>query len=186
MSLHYEWTLSLRLRPDVPETFLEELRYHLGLTDHAPANPTLDYPYPVLAANGPGDELAGGPIARLVRQQHGSWPATWGLFSRTFVLDDAMVELAQIVPQWLASWSLTQGWIGFAREELDLRPWLDFYVANGYAYAAKPGRQPQALRTGTPPFTAVQTTEPWLCEPADPDSAASESAAVSKQEQRRE
>jgi hypothetical protein len=166
VSLHYEWTVSLRLRPDVPETFLEELRYHLGATDHAPANPTLDYPEPALAGSGPADELAGGPIARLVLQQHGSWPATWGLFARTFVLDDAMYELIQIVPQWLAPWSLTQGWIGFAREELDLNPWLNFYIANGHAYAAAPGQQPQSLGTEAPPFTATQTTEPWPCHPA--------------------
>jgi hypothetical protein len=59
MSLHYEWTLSLRLRSDVPEAFLEELRYHLGLSS-------------------------------------------------------------------LAGWSLTEGWIGYAREELGLDPWLNF------------------------------------------------------------
>jgi hypothetical protein len=43
MSLHYEWSLSLRLRPDVPEAFLRELRYHLGLTAVAPQAPTLDW-----------------------------------------------------------------------------------------------------------------------------------------------
>lgn len=47
MSLHYEWTLSLRLRPDVPEAFIGELRYHLGLDDHVPAEATLDYPEPL-------------------------------------------------------------------------------------------------------------------------------------------
>ena len=159
MSLHYEWTLSLRMHPDVPEAFVEELRYHLGLTDHAPADPTLDYPEPALATGG-SDELAGGAVARLVRQQHGSWPATWGLFARTFVLDDTMYDLIQFFPQWLAPWSLTQGWVGFAREELDLDPWLNFYIANGHAYAATPGQPPQALRAGAPPFTATQTTEP--------------------------
>lgn len=160
MSLHYEWTRSLRLHPDVPEAFVEELRYHLGLTDRAPADATLDYPEPALATGG-SDKLAGGSIARLVHQQHGSWPATWGLFTRTFVLDDAMYELIQIVPQWLAPWSLTQGWVGFAREELGLDPWLNFYVANGHAYAATSGQQPQALGAGWPPFTPTQTTEPW-------------------------
>lgn len=160
MSLHYEWTLSLRLRPDVPEAFIGELRYHLGLDDHVPAEATLDYPEPALATGG-SDELAGGSIASLVRQQHGSQSVTWGLLARTFVLDDAMYELIQIVPQWLAPWSLTQGWVGFAREELGLDPWLNFYIANGHAYAATPGQQPQALEAGAPPFTATQTTEPW-------------------------
>ena len=55
----HEWTLSLRLRPDVPDAFLEELRYHLGLSAVAPQSPTLDHDYPVLAANGDGDEAGG-------------------------------------------------------------------------------------------------------------------------------
>jgi hypothetical protein len=29
------------------------------------------------------------------------------VFARAFVLDDAMYELMQTVPQWLAGWSLT-------------------------------------------------------------------------------
>jgi len=31
--LHYEWTLSLRLRPDAPASFLAELRFHLEVQD---------------------------------------------------------------------------------------------------------------------------------------------------------
>jgi hypothetical protein len=161
MSLHYEWTLSLRLRPDVPDAFLEELRYHLGLSDVVPQSPTLDHDYPVLAANGDGDELAGGPITRLVRQQPSSRTAVWGVYVRVFVLDDAMYELIQDVPSWLARWSLTEGWIGFAREELNLNPWLNFYASQGHAYAAGPGEQPQPLVAETPPFTPIQTTETW-------------------------
>ena len=30
-------------------------------------------------------------------------------------------------------WSATQGWAGFAREELSLHPWLNFYVQDGHA-----------------------------------------------------
>jgi hypothetical protein len=164
--MHYEWTLSLRLRPDVPDEFLGEVRYHLGLSELAPAAPTLECAGAALVTAGDGDELAGGAIARLVRQQHGSGPAAWGLFARVFVLDDAMYDLVQIVPPWLARWSLTEGWIGFAREELDLDVWLNFYAAQGHAYAAGPGEQPQPLSEGAPPFTARQTTEPWTRGPA--------------------
>jgi hypothetical protein len=157
MSLHYEWILSLRLRPDTPERFVEELRYHLGLSDLAPEVPTLDVDGAALAAYGDGDELAGGPITRLVQQQNG----TWAVFVRIFVLDDAMYDLVQVVPQWLARWSLTQGWIGFAREELNLHPWLTFYVADRFAYAAPPGKQPEPFTEQAPPFILTQTTEPW-------------------------
>lgn len=160
VSLHYEWTLSLRLRPDVPEAFLEELRYHLGLSDLVPPEPTLDCDGPALACAGDSEELPGGPVARMARQQpYLNRPAAWGVFARTFVLDDAMYDLVQTVPPWLAAWSLTEGWIGFAREELDLNPWLNFYAMQGHAYAAPPGGEPQALQQNAPPFTATQTTE---------------------------
>nr|BFE60780.1 hypothetical protein GCM10020063_053060 [Dactylosporangium thailandense] len=42
MSLHYEWMLTLRLRPDVPATFLTELRFHLGLSAALPEHRELD------------------------------------------------------------------------------------------------------------------------------------------------
>lgn len=161
MSLHYEWTLSLRLRPDVPDAFVDELRFHLGLSDTAPQAPTLDYGYPVLGTDGDQDELPGGQIARLVRQQHGNGPEVCGVLVRTFILDDEMYQLIQDVPPWLARWSLTEGWIGFAREELNLDPWLNFYAAHGHAYAASPGERPQALSEQAPPFAATQTSETW-------------------------
>jgi hypothetical protein len=161
MSLHYEWFLSFRLRPDTPDAFVEELRYHLGLSGLAPETPTLDIPDQGLAPDSDGDELAGGSTTRLVRRRHGNWPETWGVFARLFVLDDAMYELVQVVPPWLAPWSLTQGWVGMAREELDLNPWLNFYVADGYAYASSPGGLPEPLTGDAPPFAITQTTEPW-------------------------
>lgn len=72
----------------------------------------------------------------------------------------ALVELGDFLLQ-PAPWSLTQGWVGFARDELGLDPWLNFYIANGHAYAATLGQQPKALGAGSPPFAATQTTEPW-------------------------
>jgi hypothetical protein len=57
MSMHYEWTLSLRLRRDVHEAFLAELRYHLGLSDVAPEAPELDSSCQALVAFGDGAEL---------------------------------------------------------------------------------------------------------------------------------
>jgi hypothetical protein len=163
MSLHYEWTFSLRLRPDAPEAFLDELRYHLGLSDLAPQAPTLAWEEPALAPGNDGGELAGGPITSLIWQQpYLNRPAVWGVFARVFVVDDAMYELVQIVPPWLAGWSLTEGWIGFAREELSLNPWQNFFAAQGHAYAASPGETPEPLTDGAPPFTPTQTIERWL------------------------
>jgi hypothetical protein len=66
VSLHYELTLSLRLRPDVPEAFLEELRYHLGLSSLAPQVPTLDWDGPALTHGSDEGKLAGGQVASLI------------------------------------------------------------------------------------------------------------------------
>lgn len=161
MSLHYEWLLSLNLRPDAPDTFVEELRYHLGLSDSLPGPPTLDFAGQALAPYDGSDELAGGGITRLVRRQRGNSPETWGVFVRLLVLDDAMYELVQVVPQWLAQWSLTQGWVGMAREELDLNLWLNFYTADGYAYASSLDERPEPLVGQAPSFALTQTTESW-------------------------
>ncbi len=146
MSLHYEWTLSLRFRADVPEAFLEDVRSNFGIG-------------PGLASDGDGPELSGGPVTRLVRQQLSADTWRWGLYVRMMVLDDAMYELIQSEPPRLARWSATQGWIGFAREELSLHPWLHFYIQDGHAYAAEPGQQPQPLSEDSPPFTLNHTTE---------------------------
>jgi hypothetical protein len=162
MSLHYELTLSLRLRPDVPEAFLAELRYHLGLSSIAPQAPMLDWGGPALTCGSGGGELAGGPVASIIRQQpYLNRPAVWGVFARTFILDDVMYELMQIVPPWLASWSLTEGWIGFAREELSLNPWLNFFASQGHAYVGQPGEAPSPLGEQAPLFALTQTTERW-------------------------
>jgi hypothetical protein len=38
---------------------------------------------------------------------------------------------------------------------------LNFYAAQGHAYAAPPGEEPQPSSEGVPPFTARQTTDSW-------------------------
>jgi hypothetical protein len=149
MSLHYEWMLALRLRPDAPAAFLAELRFHLGLAGRPETDCELGYDWPCLVAQ-PDDALPGGGVRSLIEQR----PGCLGLFVRTFVLDDAMYELMRVVPGWLARWSLTEGWIGHAREEFALEPWLTFYVQGGHAYAAEPGRAIEALDDAAPPFTA--------------------------------
>ena len=140
VSLHYELVLSLWLRPDTPAEYVDELRYHLGMTDESPG--ALELADRVFAGGG-DDYLTGGIIATLkLAQPFANRPAAWGLHVRTFVLDDSMYELLTVVPPWLARWSATQGWIGFAREEMSLDIWLNFDAANGHAYLAGPGEQP--------------------------------------------
>jgi hypothetical protein len=95
----------------------------------------------------------------VAQQPHSNQPGSLSLFVRTFVLDDAMYELTQAVPAWLAKGSLTQGWIGYVREELALHPWLNFYVQDGHAYAAEPGSSVKPLDESAPPFTPTQTSD---------------------------
>jgi hypothetical protein len=141
---------------------VEELRYHLGLSPLAPQAPTLDWGGPALAFGSDGGELAGGPVASVIRQEpYLNRPVVWGFFARTLVLDDVMWELLQVVPPWLAGWSLTEGWIGFAREELGLAPWMNFFASQGHAYVATPGEAPSPLGEQVPPFALTQTTERW-------------------------
>ncbi|WP_426507386.1 hypothetical protein ACPPVO_54390 [Dactylosporangium sp. McL0621] len=103
MSLHYEWMLTLRLRPDVPATFLAELRFHLGLAPEPPEDRELEYGWPCLVAD-PDDALPGGSVRSLIEQRpYLDHAASYGLFVRTFVLDDGMYELLSTVPQWLAA-----------------------------------------------------------------------------------
>jgi len=62
--LHYEWTLSLRLRPDAPASFLDELRFHLGLAEQLPEDPELGIAWPCLVTE-PDDALPGGGVRSL-------------------------------------------------------------------------------------------------------------------------
>ena len=159
MSLHYEWILSLRFRADTPDEFVEELRFHLGQVPTRPAAATLEHEDPVFELSGP-DSLAGGAMSGLSRQKPFlNHPEVYGLFVRTLVLDDGLDAMLDGVLAWLARWSATQGWIGFAREEMSLQPWLQFYVQDGYAYLAGPGERPQPVEEGSPPFTLTQTVE---------------------------
>ena len=157
--MHYEWTLSLRLLPDTPESFLDELRFHLGLAEQLPEDPELEIDWPCLVTE-PSDRLPGGALRSLAMQTpYRNRSGSFGLFVRTFVLDDAMYELIQVVPAWLARWSLTQGWIGHAREEMSLHPWLNFYAQEGHAYAAEPAGDIEALDQSAPPFTLNHTSD---------------------------
>ncbi|MEU8006286.1 hypothetical protein AB0B66_34450 [Catellatospora sp. NPDC049111] len=159
MSLHYEWTLSLRLRADVSERFLAELRFHLGLAEELPEDPELEYGWPCLVGDS-DDVLPGGGARSLVLQQpYSSRPASLGLFVRLMVRDDELYDVIQTVPAWLAPRSATQGWIGFAREEQSLHPWLNLYVQDGHAYAAHPGGIAHPLAESAPPFRLSETTD---------------------------
>ena len=155
MSLHYEWVISLRLRQDLPADALAEVRWHLGLEHSPPATRKLDESPPVFVEPETG-WMPGGHLAVLKEQDSPDGPSL-GMFVRTLVLDDGMYELLEKVPRWFAGVSATEGWIGMAREEMNLEVWLNFYVQGGQAYAAGPGEPPHALADSAPAFTLTQT-----------------------------
>ena len=111
--MRYEWTLSLWLRPEASDEFIAELYYHLGLTDKAPAYPTLELAQPAFAFE---------PVVRLERRQHWSGRTIQGVDVRSVVRDDVMEELIRSFLRWLAAQSQTDGWIGLVRVADSLVP----------------------------------------------------------------
>lgn len=138
------------------DELLGELRWHLCLGESAPASRSLPYETPVLTNPNAG-WMPGGSLLAL-REQDSRDGRCLGLFVRIIVLDDEMYELIQTVPPWLAQLSATQGWVGLAREEMALEPWLNFYVQGSHAYAGGPGESPQGLSATAPPFTLTRTS----------------------------
>ena len=160
MSLHYEWIMSLRLLPSAPASFVEELRWHLGLQmQDQPRERSLALSEPALTPSGDDSPPGGEAVSLREERPYLNRPPVLGLFVRLLVLDDVMYDLAQLVPPWLARWSMTQGWIGFAREEMSLVPWMVFYAQDGYAYAGQAGSTPEPLHQGGPRFRLKQTSD---------------------------
>ncbi|GLY53759.1 hypothetical protein [Lentzea sp. NBRC 102530] len=133
MSLHFEVVYSLFLRDDTPRETLDELRYHLGLTEDRPQNLVVDHDHPVLAPD-PDSYLPGGEHVALRRQGRGRNSDgeihAWGLYARLYWVDDQWAEVWWQVAQWLAPYVADDGYIGFYREEQDERP-TPFMVSGG-------------------------------------------------------
>ncbi|WP_394615259.1 hypothetical protein JNUCC0626_36465 [Lentzea sp. JNUCC 0626] len=133
MSLHFEVVYSFFLRDDTPPETLDELRYHLGLSEIRPPNLVVDYDHPVLE---PVAEsyLPGGEHVALRRQSRGrnrdGEIYAWGLYARLYWVDDQWAEVWWQVAQWLAPYAADDGYGGFYREEQDERP-TPFMVSNG-------------------------------------------------------
>jgi hypothetical protein len=149
--------LMLVLSPDAPQPFLDELRWHLGLTDTGPASPTMKGGGPSLVPNRPS-YLPGGELAVLSEQRlYGNRPPLLCLFTRIQMDEEETYEMIQVVPSWLAPWSRTQGWIGYVREEMDLTPWMQLYVQDGEAYWSGDAGAIESLSGEAPPFTLTGT-----------------------------
>jgi hypothetical protein len=149
--------VSMWLRRDTPADYIEELHYHVGLTEQRPA--TLELDDCAIFCGGGEDYLPGGTVASLrLGQPYSNRDPVWGLHVRRFVGDDEWVHLLVCVVPKLATWSATRGWIGFVRDEFDLDVWLNFYAVDGHTYACRPGEAPQPIAKDAPPFPARTRT----------------------------
>jgi hypothetical protein len=146
MSFHYEVVISLFLRDDTPSEVLDELRWHIGLSEQQPATSAIDVDYPLMR---PGESyLPGGDIAVLQRQYryddaHGVNHHAWGLYVLLFWLDDDLGQAAQITT-WLAPYADEDGYIGSFREEADEQPTL-LAIRDGELHLIKLRKQPRSL-----------------------------------------
>jgi hypothetical protein len=159
MSQHYEFQLSFDVRPDAPESFLTELQWHLGLGPRSAEESGLDRNQPVLA--GDDEYLAGGGYAfvgrRVIYEIDGREIYRDTVFVRRYLLDDDLYDLMTPLLTWVAQYCDTQGWIGFAREEFDLQPWLFFYVQDGQPYTGDLAEAPTPLLPEAAPWRLEQT-----------------------------
>jgi hypothetical protein len=134
VSDHYEIVVSCYLDDGTPEHVLEALRWHLGLVEQRPE--LLDEessPYPLWVPD-PDSSLPGGEVARLQRQKRGFTSAGeiygWGLYARTFCLDDALGEALAIL-ELVAPHVSDGGYGGHMREEFDMEEVSVFVFKNG-------------------------------------------------------
>ncbi|MFF7454466.1 hypothetical protein [Kitasatospora sp. NPDC008115] len=140
MSLHFEVVFTCFLRDDTPDTVLEALRWHLGMIPERPSGLDPDeHAYPLLAPD-PDSRLPGGDCASLRRRSRGSTagrePHPWGLFSRTYWLDDDLGGLVTVLDL-LAPHVEEPGYGGYFREECDAAP-IVFTFQNGTHGLLKP------------------------------------------------
>ncbi|GHE25403.1 hypothetical protein ACFXKJ_31305 [Kitasatospora indigofera] len=131
MSLHFEVVFTCFLRDDTPDTVLASLRWHLGLADERPAElDAEEHAYPLLTPD-PDSRLPGGDFAALRRVQASADRCTWGLFSRTYWLDDEIGSLVTILDL-LAPHVEEPGHGGHFREEYDVKPTVFTFKSGTY------------------------------------------------------
>jgi hypothetical protein len=147
MSSHYEMVFSLFLRDDTPGDVLDELRWHLGLSEQRPTISALHTDYPLMR---PGDSyLPGGDVTVLQRQyRYDEMPGVkhyaWGLYARLFWLDDHWAQASWQIANWLAPYVEEDGYAGFFREETDERPTL-LVIHGGEAHLRNFAGHPEPL-----------------------------------------
>jgi hypothetical protein len=139
MSDHYEVIFTAFLRDDTPEKVLNELRWHLGLTeDKPPAVEGDPYASRLLLAD-PDTPLPGGSVASLQRQfryrsRGGAEHYAWGLLARSYWLDDELGEVSTILDL-IAPYVEENGFGGYFRDVNDEIPTVFAFHDGSYSVA---------------------------------------------------
>ncbi len=151
--------LGCDLAVDVDSSVIDEIRWHLGLTDAPPDRWTF---------RGVGDSPSA-PIASLadatpvasVRPHAGPHEAGevgrhWALHWRAEFPAEALAAVTALA-SWLAGHCATQGWIGFVDDGLADRPVarppsIYFFVQDRRLYGGPPGTAPLPMESGYPPY----------------------------------
>jgi len=149
VSLHYEVVFSLFLRDDTPVEVLDELRWHLGVTDEPPAVRALpDVDWPALRPQEETGWLPGADVAELRRQYRttrlGVDNYAWALHARCCWYDDERDHVWWDMAAWLAPYAAEEGYAGFYREESEDVPTV-LLVRGGRAHEWRPGQEPKAI-----------------------------------------
>jgi hypothetical protein len=143
----YEVTFSLFLRDDTPARVLDELHWHLGLSDQRPDTCVVGYDTPEMFPHEqtylPGKEVA--VLRRQFRYGQGETAHyAWGLHARLFWGDDQLAEVWWQLVGWLAAYADEDGYAGSFREELGEQPTL-LLIRGGKPHVCGFGEQPKPL-----------------------------------------
>jgi hypothetical protein len=152
--------LGCDLAVDGDSALIDEVRWHLGITDTRPDRLTFlgvgDPP------SGPVASLADAtPVAAVRPHPEPHSPGEpagrrWALHWRAEFPADALAAVTALV-SWLAGHCATQGWIGFIDDGLADRPVarppsIYFFVQDRRLYGGHPGTAPLPMESGYPPY----------------------------------
>lgn len=143
MSDYYDLFLSLALKPDLPPEVMSEIRWHLAVAQHPPAEFTafadngwyLEKPFPFFNGTVASHAFDGVDTTALVFQN-----GRWLLTVRSCVHEDEIGYAGQLI-EWLAAQSTADGWIGYLRHSQAEAPDLIFWHAGDVDFR-KPGAPP--------------------------------------------
>jgi len=136
----YDLFLTLALRSDLPPEVMTEIRWHLAVSQHPPAEFAAfrddgwfaDKPFPFFNGTVASHAFQGVDVTALVWHD-GRWQVT----VRSCVHEDEISYAGQLI-EWLAAQSTADGWIGYLRHSQAEAPDLIFWHQGALDFR-KPG-----------------------------------------------